>query len=347
MCAALALFPLAVAVEFARRRAATRRRIAQEWAAVDRIAGEKGLSDADHALLRSLLKRWAPRDPLGPVSSRLPFDRCVEDHIAALEASAADPAEVERIGQQLRDIRRHLGLDFVGIGKRIQSTRELQVGQLMWVAPRRPGMPAWSRGRVVHVDEVHFAVRRKPHTSEGPPPRFNPGDRVRCRVWREDDARYAFDTEFVRYEDHSETWTLRHTSTLQRIQSREDFRVRQNIELPMDILLPSPDRDDADLFVMRASSTVMGRLVNISAGGCGVILERTLPKQALLRMRLPIGTESPVLFVARLVATTPLDGKRGLFRCAFVGLDQDARDTLARHVRQCQQQQLNPEEAPE
>ena len=64
----------------------------------------------------------------------------------------------------LREIRARLGLDFVSYGQPIQSTRELNVGQPLWLAPSGLQNPRWQRASVVAMDEAffHVAARQDP-----------------------------------------------------------------------------------------------------------------------------------------------------------------------------------------
>ncbi|MCC6144910.1 MAG: PilZ domain-containing protein [Candidatus Hydrogenedentes bacterium] len=329
----VALFGLAIAIEVFRRYAQKRQVRRAEWAHVRAIAEERQLNEAEWRLLRTLIARFAPNRPLEVATTRRVFDQCVHQSMQALQART-DLPELEREGVLLRDLRRQLGLDYVPIGQRIHSTRELFLGQQVWVGEPQDVTPKWYQMRLSAVDEAFFHIA--PVDSALPP--FSAGDQLRFRMWREEDARYVFTTAIVRVEERPATFTLQHCEVLKRVQARAFYRVRHDQATDIDMLaLPRGGSIPEHLDRLQSSGKMRGRITSISGGGCAVVVLEALPPNVLLRIQVEMAEEPTLTLFARIVDTIPLSGGRFLVRCAFSGITDEERDTITRHVFRRQQ----------
>lgn len=336
---------LAVIIELMRQRRQRRLRIEAAWRTVDEITREKELTAEEKEALRALIQRWAPEDPLRVITVRQQFEKCVEAHMAALRAGG-DDTELARAGVLLRDIRVALSLDYIPVGQRIASTRELHVGQLIWLTVASDTQPRWFRGRVASVDEAFFGVvvengenRSKPEVREG--------DEMRGRTWRDDDARYMFTVVYARRETEPPALVFHHTSELERLQSRAHFRVRHEQTATVSVLSRPVDGALGDLEERRVVTRVRARVTNLSAGGCALLVQHPLPTQVLLRIPLELGDLEPLEVTAEIVAMAPIAGGRNLVRTTFVAVSDETRDMIARYVIRQQQPALHPAETRE
>lgn len=339
----VALFMLAVLLEMLRKRAENRRRLQAEWRHVDRILGEREFTNEEQALTRRMIERHSPRAPLNAVTNRRQFDHCVEAEMNRHRREGASPEHLEKFGTELRDIRKQLALDFVPYGQQIDSTRELVERQTIWMAPANHGQhAAWSQVSVTEVNEAHF------HTTltkdKGGNPSITPGSKIQCKLWREEDARYLFETAMIAERDEPPAWVMEHTANLTRIQSRQHYRVQYNHNTWVGILDPPPRGDVEQLRKQKAVTRLRGRIANISAGGTALAAEMTPPANAYLRIGLEFPGHPPIQADARIVHTAPLSGRRCLVRAAFVGLSEEKQERIARFVTQHQQVLLHPEE---
>lgn len=339
-----ALLVIAVIVELLRRRAQRSRDVQRQWSTFDEIARDKELSTQETTLLRSLIKRCSPANPIDVVTVRHEFDRCVSSEMARLE-SARDDASFRRIGAELRDIRSRLALDYIPLGQRIFSTRELYQGQHMWMAHAQGERPLWYRFRVVSLDEAYFFAVREDE-GEGSPD-FRAGEDIRCRMWREDDARYAFTVGFARLDQEPPTWVFTHSEKLERLQAREHFRVRFDHNVQVGILNAPLDGSYDDVRTRRAVTKLRGRMTSLSAGGCAIVLPQATPKQVLLRVLLEMPEGKPLELEAAVVGTTQLSGGRYLVRARFIATDEESTDQIARYVLHRQQPVQAASEAAE
>lgn len=333
----------AVGYEMYRRAQVVRRRRAAEWKSVRRILSERDIPPENETLLESVVKRWAPNSPLHAVTTRDGFERCVDREIAALGAKS-DTKTFEETGIRLRDIRNELGLDYVPAGQRIQSTRELHDGQWIAMGQGSEPNPAWIRVMVEEVNEAYFYVVLKELPSSAAP-KLDNGQQVRCRLWREEDARYVFDTTVAASEaDPLSTWRLNHTSTLQRMQARAHYRVRHDQPVTVGIIEAGDEITAEQVRKRRPITRLRGRITSLSAGGCAVVVKQPVARQVALRVPLEIPGGETMELNAEIVATAPISGGRYLVRSKFLGVDDTTRDEIAKYVLHRQQANLGDDE---
>ncbi|MBI4556218.1 MAG: PilZ domain-containing protein [Candidatus Hydrogenedentes bacterium] len=331
----LALMAAAIALEFRRQRAARRQRMAAEWKTVEEILREKELSDDEAGVLRATIQRWSSDDPLRAVTVRQHFDSCIEQEMDALHRRG-DRRDFERSGLLLHDVRTRLGLDFIPYGQRILSTRELNLGQVIFISGAGQGSTAGLRVTVSAVDEAYFYGRLSdPGASSKPAWKEN--EEVRCRMWRDDDARYTFVAHFVRYEEEPPACVFRHTAELSRIQSRAHYRVRYSQPASVGVLNAPVNGNEDDLRARRVVTKLRGRITSLSAGGLALIVPQPIPRQVLLRIGLQLPEGEPFEVEASIIFASSLSGGDHLVRVTFVGISDETRDRIARYVLHRQQ----------
>lgn len=340
---ALLLFA-AVGYEFNRRRQRFRTRRALEWRAAHEIFEERNLGPESVALLERIIERHAPETPLRAVTTRDGFERCVEPEMSDLR-SKKNAGAFEETGIHLRDIRTELGLDYIPVGQRIHSTRELHESQ--WVSVSRPDekKPQWVRMMVEDVNEAYLSLGIK-EEQDSTVPHFDSGDTVRCRLWRDEDARYIFDTKVARYSDEPPTWKLHHTHQLDRTQTRADFRVRHDQPVSLGIANAPLDGRESKPGARPLVTRIRGRITSLSAGGCAVVVNQPVSRQVQLRLQVELPSEMILEADARIVSSAAISGGRYLIRARFIGLSDDERDLIAKHVMLKQQTQLAEQNQP-
>ena len=201
--------------------------------------------------------------------------------------------------------------------------------------------PKWGRMMVDDVDEAYFYVSR--HGKGGDElPGLKTGDAVKCRLWRDDDGRYIFCTSIAGAEDGPPAWIFHHTSQVTRNQAREHFRVRHDQPTVVGIL---DNAADVDLAKQRIVTKLRGRVTSLSAGGCALVLQQSVPDHSPLRVQVETGEGELIGAEAKIVAVAPISGGRFLVRAAFAGLDDDRRDRIAKYVLHRQQQMIAAREA--
>lgn len=332
-----ALFLLGFVVEQFRQKAIERKRIRVEWETVEGLATEKELPAPGWQRLKQCISRWMPDHPLRALTVRFDFDHCVDSEMKSLLASGAT-AEYEAAGSELHDLRRHLGLDYIPYGQRIYTTRELVGGIPAWIALTSVSKPRWYAMRIHSVDEAYLCL--EPINGQDVPD-LAPNGEVRIRLWREDDARYMFKTRLVRKDQAPERWMFHHTTDLDRVQSRDFFRIRFDHSVDVAVLERPKDGQTTGLITAPAVSMVTGRLTSLSGGGFALLAAQPVADRTFLRVNLDLPNMDPFDVVARVVGASMQASGRCLVRATFIGLEDEYRDRIVRFVTL--QQQLHSE----
>lgn len=325
----IAAFGAAVMVEMYRRRRDRQLRLEAEWRAVRELFHDRDVPEEDWHLVRAIVGQYAADTPYRAVTKRRLFDECMARYFAALRATAPE-SEVSQRGMQLRHSRMQLGLDYVPIGQRIQSTRELQTGQSVWVAHAAGHAPHWRHFTVVDVDEAFFRLAL---VGDEAAPEYAPGDMLKFRLWREDDARYVFDTPLHGTGAKPQRWTVFHVESLTRNQARAHYRVRHDQAVNVSILSAPLGENYDDLDQRPVVTYVRGRVTSLSGGGLAIAFQQPVPRQVLLRLTLDLPEQEARLTVyVRPVGTQHVPGGRSLLRGRFVAMNDEAREAIARFV---------------
>jgi c-di-GMP-binding flagellar brake protein YcgR len=339
LVALLIVMALAIVAEHFRQKGLQRKRIRSEWKTVEQIAQDKQLSTDEWKRLRAMVARWQPTEPLRAVTVRHDYDHCVDLEMAALAKGAQ--GEFDRAGAELRDIRVHLGLDFIPYGQRIFSTRELRSGQVVTLWPEGQSSAPRRQMRVVEIDEghMHLAPMTLGDAAVPTPAADSP---MRGQAWRDDDARYMFTVPFVREEGTPSTWVVRHTSDLDRMQSRDFFRVHFEQTVTVGVLESPPGGEMEKLARQPVVTRLRGRLTSLSAGGFALVVQQPVPAHVYLRVHLELKGSKSLDLDARIVHTAMLGGGRTLLRGSFVRITEEEREELVRFVTLLQQQPAEP-----
>lgn len=330
----LLLLSIAILIEVVRRVRQRGEQLRAEWRTVRDVARERELSDREWKLLQDFVRKHARKEPLRAVTVYRVFDACVSRDLQQYRKGASG-AELEARGVLLRDLRVRLGLDYVPFGQQIASTREVCAGQVLWAAVEGALSAPWFKMRVSQVHEARF------HTDvshEDEPPPFGPGEKVRFRMWREEDARYVFTATVVRIQSEPREWVFDHSEELKRVQARAHYRVRYDQPASVAVLNAPLDDDYSDVATRAPVAMIRARITSLSGGGCALVVEEPLPTRVVLRTHLELPGEPSLEVHARVVSTSPLARGRQLVRAAFVGVPEDTAEAITKYVFHRQQQ---------
>ncbi len=329
--------------EIYRRREREKYRIKNEWQAVRDIVSDRRLSESESKYFLAFLSRHSPKHPLHAASTLDGFELCVEKAMEAV-ARTDDESRITDTGIKLRDLRLALHLDHVPVGQRITSTRQLHPNQWMFVVRPEDTEKVWHRMMVQQVDEAYFYISADRKKT---PPRFADGEKVRCRLWRDEDGRYVFDTTIDRDTELPGRWRLNHVHNLQRTQSRAHFRIRHDQSTWVGIINAPLDFDPADLKSRSPVGKLRGKITSLSAGGCAIVLPQAVSRQVILRITLELPGEKDLSIDCKIISAASISGDRYLIRAHFLGLKDDERDLIAKHVLRRQQYKIAIEQEPE
>jgi hypothetical protein len=323
------LFAGAVCLELYRRRRDRALRLKAEWRGVKDFFDERGLLAEDWNLLRAILLQYAADCPFAAVTKRSHFDQCITRYFQAL-ATSEDEAALNERGIRLREVRNQLGLDYVPLGRRIHTTRTLQPKQQLSISAAAGNPPAWFQFLIVDVNEANFSMTPagKDDTVDLPA-----GCALKFRMWREEDARYLFESVLVRVDADSGRWIVTHADKMTRNQSRAYFRLRVEQAVTASVLNATRDENYEGIADQPAVTELRGRITSLSGGGLAVIFQQPVPKQVLLRIPLSIPSLGGTLdVIVRPIASQTLSGGRCHLRGMFVAMDDEMRESITRYV---------------
>ena len=318
-------------MELYRRRRERLLKVAAEWRGVEQVIRERELTETEKKLLDGVVRRHAPNAPFSAVTVRSDFDQCINAELPFNAKDRESDTYAER-GVQLRDVRMQLGMDRVPLGHRIYSTRDLELDHEIFVSEDGDAPAAdWSRMVISEIDEGR--IRMVPAPQEHMPA-LKAGKEIRCRLWREEDARYAFSLKILQKELDPPGWVALHTNVLKRMQARAHFRVPYEHVSDVGVLNAMKDDTYADVHERALVTRFRGRFTSLSAGGFALISHQPVAKQVLLRVSLSLGNKAdePLLTHGRIVGTHPLSGGRYLVRSCFVGIADEERERIAQYV---------------
>ena len=326
------LFLAAIGLELLRRWGRRLRPVKEEWRLVEEICRDEGLDEGEAQCLRKLIERWAPETPLRVATDPRRFDRCIEQEMNALSAHGS-VQQFKETGALLRRVRERLESGWRPRPQGVRTTRDLPAGQVVWVSPTTSSTPRWYAATIEDVDEAYLHLIASKENKERPP-RFSPGDEVRCQLSRPNDAQYAFTTALAGCgEEDPPVWLLFHATRLERSQSRAYFRVPYTERAALAMLGPADGPDGGPSVV----KPLPGVFHDLSAGGFAAVVRELPGEDALLAARFEFTGQEPLLVRARIIDVRPVSSGRYLVRAELVDIDEDARDVIARYVLHRQQ----------
>jgi len=325
------LFLAAIGLELLRRWRRRRLEVKAQWRLVEGICRENLLEDEEARCLRKLIERWAPEAPLRVATDRRRFDHCVEQEMNASSAEGS-AEQFKEAGALLRRVRERLETVWGPRHYGVDTTRNLPAGQVVWVSPTGSDTPRWYAATIEEVDEAYLHLSPS-KGKEARPPRFGPGEELRCRLNRPNDAQYAFTTVLAACEDHPPRWLLFHATRLERSQSRAYFRVPYKEAAALAMLGPADGPEGGPSVV----KPLPGVFHDLSAGGFAAVVREAPGERALLAAQFDFGGQEPLVVRATIVEVRPLSSGHYLVRAEFVDMEEDARDAIARYVLHRQQ----------
>ena len=336
------LFMLAVLIELNRRRREKSKRRIASWAAAKQLLLDKNIPTDGIDIFLSLLHKYTSNAPLQVLHHHRQYEEFV-DSVMPEQPEAFDFIELDTLGELLRLVRSSLGLDFIPTGQRIYSTRELHPGQHIAMLPLSQEQSGWGTCKISAINDAFFHVVVEARVDLG---KLSNLKRIGFSLWREDDARYTFSTSIANFQQSSGELILHHSNDLDRIQSRAHFRIRYRKEINIEVLSVQDSTSFAALISSKVVRECNGEMYSLSAGGISFVIEQQLDPGNMIRIHLPLLEDAnPLSLEARVVGSSEMGTSRSLIRCAFVGISDNAQETISQFVLQRQQEQRAAEEA--
>jgi hypothetical protein len=167
--------------------------------------------------------------------------------------------------------------------------------------------------------------------------RWRRGTRVRALFWRHGDSGYVFNTKILGYDTmggHS-VFLLQHSQTLRRSQRRAHRRRELNRNCffyPILILESGRGRRARKRAVVQVNFRHVGRLQDVSAGGCSISSQIPLEPGKLLRVDFEIGRHHRLTAYGKVRRVTRDAGRRQTMHVMFTKVSSLALNEILSYV---------------
>ena len=242
-------------------------------------AGERGLTPSQIDLLADMARHGKLRNPLLLLSSLRTFDR----QAASVAEKATDGSEENRRRlRELTAIRAALGFDRSRPSQPLHNTRTIAPGQVLMVWPVAGDIEGFIHCGVVHRDDsaieaVPLLRQHDVHLSH-----LETGDPIKVRFWRGGDTEYRFRTQILAAHPKTTSILIKHSETVERVQKRDYFRIRANVKVVFHTVRRADYDAGRDCPMSGPRESIVGTVVDLSAGGMSALLESAPPGDCLL-----------------------------------------------------------------
>jgi hypothetical protein len=284
-------------------------------------AGRFSLDGDERTLMRAMGTHVGAGDLNDLFYSQPLYEAGVEGEAnAMLRLNSTDEA-LETREKVLKSLRRKLHYAMVDPGVPITSTRNMAIGQPVWILSQKKSVIG--EGLVMKVKELSFSVRLGSNSMM----RSSMLDScVRMAFTRRGDGVYGIDAPFVDFDPVTSIITCRHTLSLRRNQMRADVRV--DTDFPIGIRCIASERSkptDGKPFRVRT--------VDISGGGISFISDHELHVNDTVVVNTSTARLSLEGVQARIVAQSRHYGSsRALYHGQFIAIDVPKKERIVKYV---------------
>lgn len=253
----------------------------------------------------------------------------------------AAEAEVPRLNALLTRMREKLGFRPPSRGIALNSTRELPVGQRLYLVFSNN---LFLEGTIAEIDETRMLIR----LSAGAPENLIISSGVPFRIYfnRSGDARYSGSCFILKISSELEGLflTLNHCEDLKRNQRRQDFRVEENRIVHVWVLQLLDEFAGEYPRILGDITPEKAIIEDISGGGASLIMERELPVHQNVYVHLdPSGKSGLPLVKGTIVRVQKRSGtNRWAVSIRFDDLRPSERQKLIGYVFAQEREALQP-----
>ncbi len=253
----------------------------------------------------------------------------------------AAEAEVPRLNALLTRLREKLGFRPPSRGIPLNSTRELPVGQRLYLVFSNN---LFLEGTIAEIDETRMLI----WLSAGAPENLiiPSGVPLRIHFNRSGDARYSGSCIIVKISSEFEGLflTLNHCEDLKRNQRRQDFRIEENRIVHVWVLQLLDEFAGEYLRILSDITPEKAIIEDISGGGASLIMERELPVHQSVYVHLdPFGNSGLPLVKGTVVRAQRRSGSnRWAVSIRFDDLRPSERQKLIGYVFAQEREALQP-----
>ncbi len=209
------------------------------------------------------------------VNSSLVQSNAVFDKLAGEVMQRAAQEEIGQYNTEIKALRHRLGFKPPPRELPLSSTRELPVGQLIYVII---SSNLFLGARVSYSDELSLKVRLQ----DGyPRAELKPGMQVYLHLNRTGEARYSGPSNIIQtLSDEEGIYVhLNHCTELRRDQRRRDFRIEENRAIALWVMDEQLAEAGDPIAAIKERIPERAVLEDISGGGASIIFKRQLPAE--------------------------------------------------------------------
>ncbi len=298
-----------------------------------RACRQKGLFPEEIEFLVERARRIGQELDTGLVESNVVFD-----NFAARVIQTVPRQEAGQVSADIAELRHKFGFRPPPRGFALNSTREIGVGQVVYIVLSQHH---FLEGRVDRVDERFQVVRL---SAGQPAQRIVNGSDVWIYFNRPGDARYSGVCRILKNDsdERGQRVTLSHCEKLQRDQRRQDFRVEENRTICLWVIDTYLQEADDPYKILADRLPERAMLEDLSAGGASVIFHREMPVHQGIYINLDPADTYGLPVVRGTIVRVHRRGRinRWALSVRFEDLRPSERQRIVRHVFRREREEL-------
>lgn len=285
--------------------------------------------------LKQLVSHSNLNDPDIIFQSIAIFEICIEKELELLKLKNLSARDLADECNQLSNIRKKLGYNYLPFEHPIASTRNIEIGQKVTLLS---GTNKYVSLRALVIMNPEQCLRVQIEHGQQDDPVFHPGQQVTIAFARQGDGLYAIDTKVLSYDQDSLVIELSHTREMKRNQLRQFVRIEINLPVKVRILQAVSEDDKA-----LVGKQFEAKMVDISGGGISFFLNKPLVPGQLISMNFQLTNAAFNGQTGKILKVSLIDVKSTtMYRhhVTFLDIDTPSREKIIKFVFE-KQRQLN------
>jgi c-di-GMP-binding flagellar brake protein YcgR len=263
------------------------------------------------------------------------FEICIEKEIELLKLKNLSSRDLAEECNQLTNIRKKLGYNYLPFEHPIASTRNIEIGQKVAL---RSGTNKYQSLRALVIMNPEQCLRVQVEHGQQEDILFHSGQQVTIAFARQGDGLYAIDTKVISFDRDSLIVELSHTREMKRNQLRQFVRIEINLPVKVRIL-QAVGEDDKVL----VGKQFEAKMADISGGGISFFLNKPLVPGQLISMNFQLSTAAFNGQTGKILKVSLIDVQSTtMYRhhVTFLDIDTPSREKIIKFVFE-KQRQLN------
>ncbi len=290
----------------------------------------EGFSFKEIRFLKNIVIQNRVEKPQSIFWSTKQLDRCLRPAILKINADEEmSPGYKLEMIDKLLDLRTKAEFNLPRYRKKVRDTLSLLPRQKLIVRdPNFGTFTSW----IVEITRKNIVITY-PTGQKASETIAWTGRKISIFFWRADDAGYEFETRVLEQITHEEFPLLyiNHSSDLQRNQLRKSVRVEVNMRAQFSPIEVARTERGSKAFVSKR--TYMGKIIDLSAGGCCMLAGRLLKKNDRLKLEFDITAEKRIVALGVIVgASSTGDERVRKLNIMFVKMNIQARHNILIYI---------------